>query len=151
VADIRRVASASWHAIYDDILGEETVTELLEEGYSVDVLERMIELDDIGLFVADADGDVVGTASCGMTDPHGIGDLDLYIHPDYWGEGIGTQLLERGKEHLRELSIRTVRDEVLVENDIGNAFYEQHFEHVGQREAEFGGEKYPVNVYELYL
>ncbi|MBX0323953.1 GNAT family N-acetyltransferase [Halomicroarcula sp. F13] len=151
ISPIRQVARASWHAIYDDILGRERVEQLLAEGYDDDLLGEMVDLDDIGLFVATADDDVVGYASCGMTDPAGIGDLDLYVHPDYWGEGIGTRLLNRGEKHLQSLSVRKVRDEVLVDNDVGNAFYRKHFDHVGERTAEFGGEKLPVNVYELSL
>ncbi|WP_254271953.1 GNAT family N-acetyltransferase [Haloarcula marina] len=151
VPGIQRVARDSWHAVYDGILGAETVDELLGQGYAPSVLERMADVDDIGLFVAEADGDVVGYASCGMTDPAGIGDLDLYVHPDYWGEGVGTELLERGEKHLKSLSVRTVRDEVLVDNEMGNAFYRKHFDHVGERTAEFGGQELPVNVYELSL
>ncbi|MBV0901396.1 GNAT family N-acetyltransferase [Haloarcula salina] len=148
VADIRRVASAAWHTVYDDILGAETVDDLLDEGYATEVLERMIELDDIGLFVSTADGDVVGYASCGMTDAAGFGDLDLYVHPDYWGEGIGTDLLNRGESHLRDLSVRKIRDEVLADNEVGNGFYRTHFEKIGERTTEVAGREYPVNVYE---
>lgn len=151
VDEIQRVARAVWQSVYTDILGTETVEAMLDAGYSESVLERMIDLDDVGLFVATADGDVVGYASCGITDPSGIGDLDLYVHPDYWGEGIGTELLETGKAYLRDLSVETVQDEVLVDNEIGNAFYQKHFEHVDRRSAMFGDSPYPVNVYELSL
>ena len=37
---------------------------------------------------------------------------------------------------------------MLVSNEVGNAFYRDHFEHVGRREADFGGETRAVNVYE---
>jgi len=148
IADVRRVARAAWHAVYDDILGAETVNDHLREGYAPPVLERMIELDEVGLFVSTADDDVVAYMSCGMTDATGFGDLDLYVHPDYWGEGIGTELLRRGEAHLRDLSVRKIRDEVLAENEVGNGFYRAHFQKVGERTAEFGGQEHPVNVYE---
>jgi ribosomal protein S18 acetylase RimI-like enzyme len=151
IAAIRRVARAAWHAVYDDILGEEVVNEHLREGYAPPVLERMIELEEVGLFVSTADDDVVAYMSCGMTDATGFGDLDLYVHPDYWGEGIGTELLHRGEQHLHELSVRKIRDEVLAENEIGNGFYRQHFEKVGERTTEVGGQEHPVNVYERRL
>ncbi|MDT3436148.1 GNAT family N-acetyltransferase [Haloarcula sp. 1CSR25-25] len=148
IADIRRVARAAWHTVYDDILGEETVNELLSEGYAPPVLEQMIDLEEVGLFVSTADGDIVGYASCGMTDSAGFGDLDLYVHPDYWGEGIGSELLSQGEQHLRELSVRKIRDEVLAENEVGNAFYRKHFEKVDERTSEVDGKELPVNVYE---
>ncbi|WP_276272661.1 GNAT family N-acetyltransferase [Haloarcula litorea] len=151
VPDIQRVARATWHAVYDDILGSEAVNAMLDEGYAADRIEGMVDIDDIGLFVATADGEVVGYGSCGMTDLAGIGDLDIYVHPDYWGEGFGRRLLEREKGHLRSLSVRTVRDEVLVDNEVGNGFYRNHFEHAGERTVEFGGAERRANVYELSL
>ncbi|GGK53115.1 MULTISPECIES: GNAT family N-acetyltransferase [Haloarcula] len=151
IADIRRVARAAWHAVYDNVLGKETVNSLLNEGYAPPLLEQMIELEEVGLFVSTADDDVVAYMSCGMTDATGFGDLDLYVHPDYWGEGIGTELLHRGEQHLHELSVRKIRDEVLAENEVGNAFYRSHFEKVGERTTEVDGQQHPVNVYERRL
>jgi len=148
---IRDVADDVWHAVYDDILGRETVDELLESGYKPDVIEQMVDLDDVGLFVARAEGDTVGYASCGMTDSTGHGDFDVYVHPEYWGEGIGTELFERGKKHLQDVSVSTVRESVLVDNDVGNAFYRKHLDHVGERTTDFAGSSVRVNVYELSL
>ena len=143
----RSVARVAWHEVYDDLLGERTVDRMLSTGYADDVLERIAGLEDVELFVAEVDDRVVGYASCDRTDTVGIGDLDIYLHPDYWGEGVGERLLERGSDHLSSLGVRRVRDEVLVSNEVGNAFYRDHFEHVGRR-ADFGGETRAVNVYE---
>ncbi|WP_226010567.1 GNAT family N-acetyltransferase [Halomicrobium salinisoli] len=151
VPGIQRVARAAWHEAYDDCFGEAAVAAMVDEAYDEDVLERMIGLDEVGLFVAAHDGEVVGYASCGMTEPASIGDLDIYVHPDHWGEGIGTALLERGEQHLREVGTMTIRDEVLVENEVGNAFYRRHFEEAGQRTVDFGGEEKTVAVYEKSL
>ncbi|WP_225334959.1 GNAT family N-acetyltransferase [Halomicrobium urmianum] len=151
VPGIRRVARAAWHEVYDGIFGDAAVAAMVDEAYDEDVLERMIDLDEVGFFVATRDGDVVGYASCGMTEPASIGDLDIYVHPDHWGEGIGTALLERGEQHLRDVGTMTIRDEVLVENGVGNAFYREHFEEAGQRTVDFGGEEKAVNVYEKSL
>lgn len=151
IGDIRQVAGETWHAVYDDILGPDAVEELLAEGYARPVLAEMIALDEVGLFVSTVDGDVVAYASCGMTDATGFGDLDLYVHPDHWGDGIGTGLLHRGERHLHDLAVRNIRDEVLAENEVGNAFYRRHFERVGERTVTVGEQVHPVNVYERRL
>ena len=93
---IERVARAAWRAAYEGVLDAATREGMIAEGYDESVLERLADLDEVGFFVAVADDGVVGYASCGATDPAGIGDFDLYVHPDYWGEGIGTRLLSRG-------------------------------------------------------
>lgn len=148
VAAIRAVAHAAWHATYRDVFDEARIDEMIDEGYAPDVLREMIALDEVGLFVATIDDEVVGYTSCGMTDAVGIGDLDIYVHPEHWSEGIGEQLLGRGQEHLADLETGTIRDEVLAANDVGNAFYEKHFQRVDQRTVEFDGIEQTVNVYE---
>ncbi|WP_018257152.1 GNAT family N-acetyltransferase [Halomicrobium katesii] len=147
-AAIRRVAHAAWHATYRDVFDEARIDEMVEEGYARDVLTELIALDEVGLFVATVEEAVVGYASCGMTEAIGVGDLDIYVHPEYWGAGVGTALLERGRQHLADIETTTIRDEVLVANEVGNAFYEKHFERVGQRTVEFDGIERTVNVYE---
>lgn len=148
VPAIQSVARNAWHATYEGILDESTVDEMLERGYAADVIERMVDLDEVGLFVAEDDGEVVGYASCGMTDTVGFGDLDVYAHPDYWGTGVGDDLLDAGLDHLADIGVAQVQDEVLVDNEVGNAFYEKHFERVGRRAVDLAGETRQVNVYE---
>jgi len=148
VPAIQRVARTAWHAAYGDLFDDEQIEAMVTEGYAEDVLTEMIALDEVGLFVATVDENVVGYASCGLTDPAGVGDLDIYVHPDHWGDGIGTALLEQGRQHLADLGTTTIRDEVLAANDAGNAFYEKHFERVGERTVDFGGRRLPVNVYD---
>ncbi|KDE60063.1 hypothetical protein EL22_12335 [Halostagnicola sp. A56] len=43
VPAIRRIASESWHAVYDDILGLETVDALTNKWYAVEGLEESLE------------------------------------------------------------------------------------------------------------
>lgn len=145
---IQSVAREAWKATYDGILADVTIESMITEGYSDDVLERMVSLDEIGLFVAADDREIIGHVSCGMVDTVGLGDLDVYAHPDYWGRGIGEALLDRGIDHLAAIGVNRVQDEVLVENDVGNAFYRKHFDHVGRRSVDFGGKTREVNVYE---
>jgi len=148
VPSIRRVALAAWRAAYGELFDDDAIAAMVEDGYAEAVLSEMVELDEVGLFVATVDDEVVGYTSCGLVDPVGIGDLDIYVHPDHWGEGIGEALLERGRDHLAALGTDTIRDEVLAANEVGNRFYAKHFERVDQRIVTFGGRELPVNVYE---
>ena len=106
----------------------------------------MVALDEVGLSVATVDETVVGYASCGLTAPAGVGDLDICVYPDHWGNGVGTALLERGRRHLADLGTTTIREEVLAANDAGNASCEKHFERVAERPVDFGGRRLPVSA-----
>lgn len=67
----------------------------------------------------------------------------LHVHPDHWGDGIGTRLLEAGIGHLPESTERLVL-KTFEENGIGLSFYESRgFDAVGTTDYEVGGEIYP--------
>lgn len=151
VESIHRVAERSWREAYDGILADETIDRILETGYAAGGIEDAIATSDTLLFVARADGGIRGYASTESTSITNVGNFGIYIDPDYWGDGIGTQLLERGAAELRDSGRTRLRDFVLQENAVGNAFYDEHFEHVGEESVEIGGERHPANVYEMDL
>ena len=71
----------------------------------------------------------------------------IYVHPDWWGEGVGTALLDRGLDALPD-RVETVRLEAFADNDVGARFYEvRGFERVETSETEIAGETYPVAIY----
>lgn len=148
---VQSVAHDTWHETYRNILDEPTITAMLDEGYSDGVLRQLVDQEDVGLFVAEVDGDVVGYSSCATSETASLGDLDVYVHPDYWGDGIGAQLLDRSRRFLSDLGVSRVRDSVLAKNDVGTAFYERYFEHVDTDTVEIAGTDHEVNVYELDL
>lgn len=75
----------------------------------------------------------------------------IYVELDWWGEGIGTALLERGVEILPE-SVDAVRLEMFAENDIAGRFYEaKGFEQTGTGEYNLAGDSYPTSIYTLQL
>ena len=145
---IRRVAERTWEETYDGILDEETIASMLAAGYSRELLEARVDSEDAGLFVATEDGEVVGYTSTIPLAEDGIGEMDVYVRPDRWGEGIGTRLLERAETHLSERGVDEVRDAVLASNEPGNAFYGSRFEKVGERTVEIDGVEHVANVYE---
>lgn len=130
---IRDVATASWHAAYDEILGAETVDERVDEWYDPDVVRDNVETDDVSVYVA---GDpVTGYAFCRWTDPDRLHLTAIYVHPDRWGEGIGSRLLDRVEREARSGGAAAVDLVVLAANDVGRSFYETHdYRQVGERE-----------------
>jgi GNAT superfamily N-acetyltransferase len=76
---------------------------------------------------AAADGagaDPVGTVHAGP-DPSGDAYVvpRLYVHPDRWGEGIGTELVDHVVAQVREATDR-LRVVLLAGNEVGVGFYE---------------------------
>lgn len=143
---IRRIAGVSWEATYADFMANETFETLLAEGYTPEHLEGIIESDVVELFVAVTE-EIVGFATSEPPVEGSIGHVSTYVAPDCWGEGIGTALLERAIEHLDEQGTERVQDIVLAENDVGNAFYGEHFEKTDETVVEMGGQEFDANVY----
>jgi len=143
---IRRVARKAWRETYG-FMDEETVEGMLARGYSTEFIEEAIESPELTLFVAEADGEVVGYVSCEPPGADGVGQVSIYVSPDHWGEGVGTALLERAEAYLREVGATAVQDAVLADNEVGNAFYERHLERVDETTVEMGNEEYDANIY----
>jgi ribosomal protein S18 acetylase RimI-like enzyme len=141
VADIQRVADASWHAVYDDILGSDAVDEMLEEWYGDDAIESGVTHEVQDFFVAVRDETVVGYAHAGPHPPKRVYRLyRLYVHPDDWRSGIGRQLLAEVEQALYEEDVTMYEATVLADNDVATAFYESvGFEVVEQGETELAG------------
>jgi len=152
-ADAERVASvarASWHAAYDEVLGEETVDSVVDEWYDPAELEAQIraaEEGDAAFLVAIVDGELLGFTNGGParddeTDPD---DPDaflsrLYVHPEGWGEGLGTALTGQLARRLDEAGYERVWLEVFEENERACGFYEAlGFERIGAVTETFGG------------
>ena len=87
--------------------------------------------------------DFVGAEAAGLK--------EIYVEPDYWGQGIGTALLERGLDLLPD-GVEALRLEMLAGNAVGERFYESRgFERTGSDEVEIGGDAYPTVIYSLAL
>jgi ribosomal protein S18 acetylase RimI-like enzyme len=174
VADVRRIARESWHAAYDDIVGPDAVESVVSEWYDLNHLRRSVERDDGVFLVAeteadeetepdadeetgtDADGtdaEVVGFGQGVLGSEDDAAELPrIYVHPDYWREGAGSEILARIEELLAERGAERLRLIVLADNEVGNAFYESHgYRTVGSRESEFEGERYTDYVREKEL
>lgn len=162
VADVRRIARESWHAAYDDIVGPDAVESVVSEWYDLTHLRRSVERDDGVFLVAetdandtndDSDSEIVGFGQGVLGSEDDAAELPrIYVHPDYWGEGVGSELLKRIEDWLAEHGAERLRLIVLADNEVGNAFYESHgYPTVGSRESEFEGETYTDYVREKEL
>jgi len=80
------------------------------------------------VLVAELDGAVRNSASFRWEEtrpfvgPDEAGLKEIYVRPDYWGEGIGSGLLERGLELLPG-DVEALTLDVLAENEVGRSFY----------------------------
>lgn len=83
--------------------------------------------------------DFVGKTEAGLK--------EIYVHPDYWGQGIGTALLNDALEMVPS-SIEAVRLEMLSGNKAAHEFYlARDFKIDGKSEFPIAGESYPTDIY----
>lgn len=78
--------------------------------------------------VAEADGEIVGTAEVSLAHESrepGIGDVNVFVHPEHRGRGAGALLLRAAEEHLAEAGARTFYSWVL-DGPANLAFAERH-------------------------
>ncbi len=77
-------------------------------------------------FVAEVDGETAGFVAVGPSrDPDAEAELyAIYVHPRYWGTGIGRDLIAAGEERMRELGNSQAILWVLEDNPRARRFYE---------------------------
>jgi GNAT superfamily N-acetyltransferase len=145
VPAIRAVARPAWHAAYDDPLGHATVDTLVDDWYEPTALRDEVR-DGEPFVVAERPGSVVGFAQGGRASEDEEATLSrLYVHPDEWGDGVGTALL--GAVARRLPAAETLRAVVLAANGVGHAFYDRHgFAHRGRRQTTLDGHAFEVVV-----
>ncbi|RRJ33815.1 GNAT family N-acetyltransferase [Halocatena pleomorpha] len=138
---VQHVARKAWHAAHAPIVGANAVEDMLAEWYDRDSLETAIRKDDTTMIVA-VEAEVIGFAQGG---PSEDGPADavvwrIYVHPDRWGDGAGTKLLNRLFEDLRARNCASAWLTVMAENNIALSFYRKHgFEINQERTVEHAG------------
>lgn len=79
--------------------------------------------------------------------PDEAGLKEIYVHPDWWGAGLGTSLLGTAVSALPD-DVEGVALDTLEGNKRGRAFYESRGFHAdGRSEIEIGGQSYDTVVY----
>ncbi|WP_299237425.1 GNAT family N-acetyltransferase [Natronomonas sp.] len=142
---IAAVAEDAWYAAYGGFLDPSTIAAALEAYYDPSILEAAVAEDAIGFYVAVEEGEgVVGFASVERTWADEAELHTLYVHPDRWGDGIGSALLERATERAVAQGVDRVACGVLADNAVGVGFFESRgFERGRTTDAEIAGERHP--------
>jgi ribosomal protein S18 acetylase RimI-like enzyme len=133
-AAIETVARASWSDTYRDIFEPDFIERFLAENYSQEALARAAraaaERRDVHFLVAERGGAVVGYLHFG-TGPRGPELFRVYAHPDAYGTGVGSALLDELHRRIAGRVARYVLD-VHSRNARGRVFYERRgFQVVG--------------------
>jgi ribosomal protein S18 acetylase RimI-like enzyme len=95
--DIASLLGASWAATYGSFLTPDELSAVAREWHHPDRLRRQMSNPRVGFLLARTDtGALVGVATVKQSDDAGtVSVLRLYVLPDYQGQGIGSQLLNR--------------------------------------------------------
>jgi ribosomal protein S18 acetylase RimI-like enzyme len=156
--DIHRVSLASCRAAYEGVLDDEAFLDMADDPSRIDALRQHLadtaSDESVVYLVAETDGSVVGFLLClyGIDRPRHVDENDayvksLYVHPDVWNEGIGSELLEEGLARLPP-ELDRVQVGVLAANEIGKRFYEARgFERMDDGTFEVGGGTYEAHFY----
>ena len=156
------VSRESCEAVYAGRLDDEALLETVRDPDFPAELRSWLDrlpLPGVAYLVAERDGSVVGFAqylwSPADTEPFVAADEvllhSLYVHPDHWGAGAGTALVDAGRERLPE-ELTTLRLAVLKGNEVGVSFYESYgFDRTGESVVGTMGGEYDCWVYSLAL
>lgn len=156
VKELVRIHGLGWRAAYQDLLPEHVLGEIPVDPSEETITNwtERVRADHERFLVAQIDGAVRGYVyvrwgpeTKSFVGENEAGLKEIYVHPDDWGEGIGTALLERGLDLMPE-HIEALKLEMLAGNDVGKGFYEARgFDEVGRSQFAVGDESYPTIVY----
>lgn len=147
ISGVQRVAERGWTATYGDFLTEAAIEAILDDWYSTAQLEASMTAENTIYLVA-GDDDIAGYASAAPTENGEAQLYAIYIDPDQWDEGIGTELLDTITERFTADDIERLRVEVLADNTVGVSFYESRgFERTAERDRKVGKQSLVEYVY----
>ncbi len=156
-----RAHGLAWREAYQGILPDEVMEriptraseELLDEWYERargDDRDFLLAVDDEGV----VEGYILvrwGEGTKEFVGPNEAGLKEIYVHPDSWGRGIGTALLERALASI-PTDLEAIALEMLEGNEIGARFYRSRgFDRVGHSRHEVAGESFETVIYRRSL
>ena len=121
---LARVSVDSWRVAYRDLLPPAYLDRLSYADREQRWQERLAS-DEGERWVLLVDGQVAGFVSLASTGSPEIGELDgIYLHPDFFGQGLGRRLMELALERLRQQGHGEAVLWVLDGNRRAERFYE---------------------------
>ena len=96
IGKVRNLLVATWHDMYDGLLGVERVTETTNQWHALDVLTTQAARPNASFLVASQNGEAVGHAFAIEQDGDILLLSRLYVPPTCQGQGIGVELLRGG-------------------------------------------------------
>lgn len=124
VPEIVAVAEDALYAAYGGFVRPENVAAAIAEWYDPDLVAAAAESDEVELHVAIEDGEVVGFASAEQTWADEVELHVIYVHPDRWGEGIGSALLSEVRSWAERQGVDRIACAAFEENAVGIGFLE---------------------------
>lgn len=120
---------AAWRWAYRGVMPDDVLDSLSEESRAAQ-WEVALEQGE-SMWVAEADGEIVGFASQGAARDEDLADgtvelLTLYVVEDVLGTGVGSALTAAVEDEWRARGIELAVLWVAVDNQLGRAFYERH-------------------------
>lgn len=150
IEGIRKAAHESLTASYGHVLDEQVLDAAIDNWYDEADLREDLTAGDAVFLVAEEGGDVAGfVQSYVLENRETVGEIDwLHVRPDYRGRGIGTSLLRRIEALLLDHGVDRIEGRVLVANEAGASFYEEHgFSKAGDRHVTIGEKECDERVF----
>lgn len=119
---ISRVARETWQATYEDYLLPENIEWFLSRAYTLDILAQRLLQQDMAIWVATIDSEIIGYAMAGLQ--HRPEFYAGYVLPAYQRRGIGQRLLRTAAAWLHEHGAAQMWIGVLEQNTAARRFYE---------------------------
>ncbi len=108
--EVRRVAFAPVFASFRSILGEDiyNLAQMREDQAQAGYLASLLAAgSDWEVYAAEQGGSIVGFVSVRLSLDTSVGEIGLnVVHPDWAGEGIGTEMYRFAIERMREAAMR---------------------------------------------
>lgn len=122
---LRDVALKSWMHTYKNIYSKEFIIDFINENYSLKAIQNTLDLSKKNTgwnYVALKDNKIVGFITIGKSDIK-FRLYRIYLLPKYFGQGIGSKLLDLGENFLRTHNTTKYIVYVHEDNLIGKNFY----------------------------